>query len=155
MDELAGRAWEEDFVEIRHHQVAPHYRHSMAVQTILPDRSRLGNLVRNIPEVITTLRGKPKLQAMLQMTTEQMELIDKEITASNARKFGKSISQGHIFRNSTTNNGTQMREQITWMSEYQQCVDVAKGAKTRQFYTSCNVQTGRRSISNTIKHLNK
>ena len=69
---------------------SPHYRHSMAVQTILPDGSISGNLARNIPEVITTLRGKPKLQQTLNMDMEQMELIDEEITASNARKFGKS-----------------------------------------------------------------
>ena len=60
VDELAGQAWEEDFEAIQHHQIAPHYRHSMAIQTILPDGSVAGNLARSIPEAITTIRGKPK-----------------------------------------------------------------------------------------------
>ena len=55
VDALVGRAWEEEFNAIQHHQVAPHYRHSAAVQTILPDRSISGNLVRTLPDVITTL----------------------------------------------------------------------------------------------------
>ena len=97
VDELAGRAWDEEFVEIQHHQIAPHYRHSKVVQTILSDGSILGNLVHTIPEAITTLRGKPKLQEMLQMNTERMELIDKEITASNARKFVRSSIAGPLF----------------------------------------------------------
>ena len=97
VDELAGQAWEEEFVEIQHHQIAPHYRHSKVVQTILSDGSILGNLVHTIPEAITTLRGKPKLQEMLQMNTERMELIDKEITASNARKFVRSSIAGPLF----------------------------------------------------------
>ena len=61
VDKVAGRAWEEDFEAIHHHQIAPHYRHSTAIQTILPDGSVLGNLTRTIPEAITTLRGKLKL----------------------------------------------------------------------------------------------
>ena len=90
VDELAGRAWEEDFDAIHHHQTAPHYRHSTAIQTILPDGLVSGNLAQTIPEAITTIRGKPKLQDTLRMTTEQMVLIDEEITVSNVRKFGKS-----------------------------------------------------------------
>ena len=69
----------------------------MAVQMILPDGSISGNLVCTIPEVITTLRGKPKLQETLKMTMEQMELINEEIMVSNARKFGKSsIARAHF-----------------------------------------------------------
>ena len=97
VDELTRRAWEEEFNAIQPHQIAPHYRHSTAVQTILPEGSISGNLVCTIPEVITTLRGKPKLQEMLQMSTKQMKLIDEEISASNARKFGKSsIARAHF-----------------------------------------------------------
>ena len=62
VEELAGRAWEEAFAEIQHHQIAPHYHHSTAVQMIPPDGSIWGNLARTITEVITTLRGKPKLR---------------------------------------------------------------------------------------------
>ena len=63
-----------------------------------------------IPEVITTLRGKPKLQGMLKMTTEQMELIDEEITASNARKFGKSsIARAHFSKQYTQQWYTDVR----------------------------------------------
>ena len=59
--------------------------------SLLPDGSRLGILACTIPEVITTLRGKPKLQEKLKMETVWMILIDEEITVSrNARKFGKS-----------------------------------------------------------------
>ena len=42
-------------------------------------------------------QGKPKLQEMLKMTTEQMVLINEEITGSNARKFGtSSITRAHF-----------------------------------------------------------
>ena len=90
VDELARQAWEEDFKAIHHHQIAPHYRHYTAIQTILPDGSISGNLAHTIPETITTLQGKPKLQDTLKIATEQMELIDEEIMKSNARKFSKS-----------------------------------------------------------------
>ena len=90
VDELAGRACEEDFEAIHHHQISPHYCHSTVIQTTLPDGSVSGNLAQTIPEAMTTLRGKPKLQDTLRMTTEQMVLIDEEITVSNVRKFGKS-----------------------------------------------------------------
>ena len=53
VDELAGRAREEEFIEIQHHQIAPHYRHSTTVKTILPEGSISGNLAHNAPEVIT------------------------------------------------------------------------------------------------------
>ena len=102
VEELAGQAWEEDFEAIHHHQIAPHYRHSTAIQTILPDGSISGNLARTIPEEITTLRGKPKLQETLKMTMEQMELIDEEITSSNARNFGTSlIARAHYSKQYT------------------------------------------------------
>ena len=42
----------------------------------------------------------------------------------------RALLRGHIFRNSTPNNGTQMREHITWMKPYQQGVDVVTEAKT-------------------------
>ena len=61
VDELVGWSWEEEFEAIQPHQIAPHYRHSTVAQTILPDESIQSNLVGTIPEVITTLRGKPKL----------------------------------------------------------------------------------------------
>ena len=110
VDELAGRVWEEDFKAIQHHQITPHYRHSTAIQTILPDGSVSDNLARTIPEAITTIRGKPKLQDTLRMTTEQMVLIDEEITASNARKFGKSsIARAHFSKKYTQQWYTEAR----------------------------------------------
>ena len=73
-----------------------------SMSLLLPDESISGNLARNIPEVITTLRGKPKLQETLNMDTEQMEFIDEEITVSNARKFGKSsIARAHFSKQYT------------------------------------------------------
>ena len=53
--ELAGQAWEGDFETIHHHQIASHYCRYTTIQTILPDGSISANLVRTIPEVITTL----------------------------------------------------------------------------------------------------
>ena len=121
---------------------------------IFPYGSLSGNLACTIPEVITTLRGKKKLQETLKMAMEQIELIDKEITASNARKFGKSsIARAH-FRNSTPNNGIQRREHTNWMIEYQQRVDAVTTEKLRQSYTFCDVQARTRSAMNTIKYLN-
>ena len=139
---IAGQIWEEKVDAIQPHQITPHYCHSIVVQTIPTDGSILGNLAHTILEVITTLRGKPKLQETLQMTTEQMELIDKEMTTSNVRRFGKSSV------------ARALHPTITWMTEYQQHVDVAKMAKPRQFYTSWDVQAGRRSILNIIETLN-
>ena len=102
VDELAGRAWEEDFEAIQHHQIAPHYHHSTSIQTILPDGSVSGNLARTIPEAITTIRCKPILQDTLRMTMEQMVLIDEEITASNTRKFSiSSIARAHFSKQFT------------------------------------------------------
>ena len=102
VDELAGRACEEDFEAIHHHQISPHYCHSTVIQTTIPDGSVSGNLAQTIPEAMTTLRGKPKLQDTLRMTTEQMVLIDEEITASNERKFGmSSIARAHFSKQYT------------------------------------------------------
>ena len=84
-----------------------------------------------------------------------MELINEELTASNASSLGKALSQGHIFRNSTPNNGTHMREHITWMTEYQRHANVATMMKLRQFYKSWDVQAGMGSITNSMKYLNE
>ena len=46
-DELAGRAWDGEFTAIQPQQIAPHYWHCMAVQTIPPDVSILGNHTRD------------------------------------------------------------------------------------------------------------
>ena len=100
----------ENFGAIRHHQIAPHYRHSMVIQTILPDGSVSSNLAQTISEAITTIRGKPKLQDTLSMTTEQMVLIDEEITGSNARKFGtSSIARVHFSKQYTQQWYTEER----------------------------------------------
>ena len=88
------------------------------------------------------------------MATAQIELIDEEITVSNARKLGRALSRGHIFRNSTPNNGTQRREHINWMIECQQRVDDVATEKTSRSYTFCDVQAGMRSTMNTIEYLN-
>ena len=83
------------------------------------------------------------------MKMERMVLIDKEIMASNAKKFGKSSIVRAHFLNSTPNNGTQMQELFTWMTEYQQFVNVATIAKMRRFYTFCDVEaTNARESSN-------
>ena len=79
MEELAEPAWEEDFEAIHHNKIAPHCRDSTAIQMILPNGSVSSNLDRTIPEAITTIQGKPKLQETLKMTTEQMVIIDEEI----------------------------------------------------------------------------
>ena len=69
---------------------------------IVPGGSISNNLANTIPEVITTLRGKLKLQERLQMITEIMELINEEITASNARKFGmSSIARKYVSKQYT------------------------------------------------------
>ena len=73
------------------------YCHSTTVQTILSDGSILGNLACTIPEAITTLRGKAKLQKTQKMEMERMILIDKEITASNARKNWEELYLKSIF----------------------------------------------------------
>ena len=88
----------------------PNRPNSTAIQTILPNGSVSGNSAWNIPEAITTIRGKPKLQDTLRMTTEQMVLIDEEITASNARKFGKSsIARAHFSKKYTQQWYTEAR----------------------------------------------
>ena len=89
------------------------------------------------------------------MTTEQMELIDAEITASNARKLVRALLRGHIFRNSTPSNNTQRRGHINLIIAYQQRVDVATEVKAKRFYTFYDVQAEGRSILNTMKHLYK
>ena len=66
----------------------------------------------------------------------------------------KTLSRGYIFQNSTPNNGTQRREQINWILEYQQRVDAVTTEKMRRSYTFCDVQAGRRSTMNTIEYLN-
>lgn len=58
VNKLARQAWKEKFNRIQPEPAAPHYRHSMALQTILSDESISGNLVRKIQEAITTFRGK-------------------------------------------------------------------------------------------------
>ena len=119
---------------------------------IPPDGSISGNLACTIPEVTTTLRAKMKLQETLNMETERMISIDEEITASNTRKFRtSSIVRAH-FSKQYTNNGTQRREQINSMLEYQQRVDAVTTETMRRFYTFCDVQAGRRSTMNTSKH---
>ena len=108
VDELAGQAWEEGFNAIQHHQIAPHHRHSMAMQTILHDGSILSNLACTIQEVITAHQGKLKLQDTLKMALDRMELIKEEITVSNVSKFGKfgkfgksSIARAHFSKQYT------------------------------------------------------
>ena len=123
MDELAGRAWDEEYNSVKPQLVAPHYRQSTVVQTILPDESVLGNLACTIPDAISACQGKAKLQEMSKMDTEGMALIDEEITASNEGKSGQTWSRGHIFRNSTPTIGTQRRGHINLMITYQKCVD--------------------------------
>ena len=79
----------------------PHYCHSTKIQTILPDRSISGNYTRGNNN---TPRG------MLNMVTERMELIDKEIMAINARKFGKSsIARTHFSKHYTHHWYTEER----------------------------------------------
>ena len=57
-DKPAGWAWEEEYNAVKPQPVASHYRHSTALQTILPDGCISGNLAQNIPEAIMTFRGK-------------------------------------------------------------------------------------------------
>ena len=74
------------------------------------------------------------------MAPDRMELIDEEITLSNARKFGKSsIARANFSKQYTQQWYTDVREHITSMSEYQRHVDVAAMTKPRLFYTSCDV----------------
>ena len=101
---------------------------------ILPDGSTSRNLARTIPEAITTIQVKKQLQNTLKMAYDHMTLIDEEIMASSARKFRKSsIARVHS-PNSTPNNGTQRREQINSMREYQQHVDAVTMEKMKRFY---------------------
>ena len=114
VDKLAGRAWKEEF-----DGVVSHYCHSTLLQTMLPDESISGNLARKILEEITTFRGKQQMRRTLQLTKERMAMIDEEITASNARKIGKSSRARAQFSNSTPIIGTWRREQTSSMIEYQ------------------------------------
>ena len=78
-----------------------------------------------------------------------MAMIDTEITASNARKFGTSSSaRAHISKQYTHQWYTE-EFQTSSMIEYQQRVDPATTEKTRRFYTLCDVQAGRRFTKNT------
>ena len=65
----------------------------------------------------------------------------------------RALSQGHIFRKSTHNNGTQRREHVDLMTAYKQRVDVVTEGMTRRFFTFCDVQAEGVYISNTTKHL--
>ena len=66
-------------------------------QTILLDRSISGNLAQKIPEAITTIRGKQQMRRILKKMAKRISMIDKEITASNARKSGMSSSTSTHF----------------------------------------------------------
>ena len=146
---LAGRARKEEFDIIQPEPVDPHCRYSTALQTILPDGSISGNLARKIPDAITTIRGKQQMKRTLNMIEERMAMIDEEITASNARKFGTSSSaRAHISKQYTHQWYTE-EFQTSSMIEYQQRVDPATTEKTRRFYTLCDVQAGRRFTKNT------
>ena len=144
-DKLVGRAWEEEYNTVKPQPVAPHYRQSTALQTLLLDGSISGNLAWNIPEEIMTLRSTTQLRRTLKMTEEHMALIDKEMTASNTRKFGKSSSDRTHF--------SKQREPTNSMIEYQQRVDAVLMEKTRRFYIFCDVQSGQRFTQNTSKPL--
>ena len=91
------------------------------------------------------------MRRTLNMTEERMSMIDKEITASNARKFGTSSSARAHFSKSTPINGTQRRRQTSSIIEYQQHVGAVTTEKTRRFYTFYDVQAERRFIKNTSK----
>ena len=67
VDELAGRVWEEEYNSAKHHLVAPHNRHSMAVHMILLDGSISGNLAHTIPDALPACRGKVNLQEMFKL----------------------------------------------------------------------------------------
>ena len=109
MDKLAGWARKEEYNEIQPEPVAPHYCRFTAVQAILLDGSILGNLEQKIPEAITTTRGKQQMRQTLKMMEEHMAMIDKEITANNARNFGMSSSARARLKKKTPTNGTWRR----------------------------------------------
>ena len=93
---------------------------------------------------ITTIRGKAQLQHTLKIVNDHMTLIDEEITASNARKFGKNfIARVHFSKQYTQQWYTEERAN---KFSYQQHVDDVTTEKMRQSYTFCNVQAGRRTI---------
>ena len=110
VDKLAGWAWDGEFDAVQPRQIAPHYHHSMVLQTLLPDKSISSNLAHTISEAITTIRGKMQLQQTLKMADDCMALIDEEITARNVSKFGKnSIARAHLSKQYTQQWHTEER----------------------------------------------
>ena len=90
-DRLAGRAWEDEFDQVRHHATAPRFRHANGIQVITSEGSIAGRISKRLPDILTTKRGLPALRKATELSEEAMELLDDEATLRGAKHFGASM----------------------------------------------------------------
>ena len=92
-DEMAGRAWTEDFHHLIPNTQAPHYKHSTPFQVSLPDGSSGGQLSSTVPTAIAIHKGQRTMQQHLHLSDIRWGLIDGDITKSVSAHFGTGLGQ--------------------------------------------------------------
>ena len=88
MDQLAGRAWGEEFSHVQNQANAIRFRNAGDIQVITSTGSIAGRISKKFLELLTKERGMSALQKTTQMTDKAMKLLDDKATLQGAKHFG-------------------------------------------------------------------
>ena len=80
VDRLAGRAWEDEFSQVQNQANTPRFWHTGGIQVIISEGLIAVQILKRLPELITTERGLLALQKATQLSDEAMELLNDEAT---------------------------------------------------------------------------